>query len=200
MNWSHFAGFMLLGTTLSLAAGCSDAAQAPGSDPAQVGEIKGGSLSDDQLKAKLAKLAEGTNFMSETDETYHLIEGDGAKVSVITSTVVRKRLSVAIKAALKNQLGGEQDLSKIRAEKEDFKQWMQDAREGANDATQDKETRDNDRKVADALQFMQDHLRGVTAFAFGRDENGDGSVVFVFVGRSKTTGRLIGLTTFGAFT
>jgi hypothetical protein len=198
MKWSHVAGWMLLGVSLSVGTGCSDADAPSAPGPAQEGEFKT-TLPDDQLKAKLARTVEGTNFLSETDEPYHLIEGDGRQVTTITSTVVKKRLAASIKQALGHQIEGI-DFARMNSESEDLREWLKNAREGANDASQDKESRDSDRKVAEALQLMLDQLRNVKAFAFGRNESGDGSIVFVFVGRSKTTGRLIGLTTFAAFT
>lgn len=199
MKYAHLFGLAVVGALSFCVVGCADADSAnPAPAAAQEGELKGSTLSDDQLKAKLAKLAEGTNFMSETDEPYHVIEGDGTKVKVVTAAVVKKRLAKTIAEQLKGQ--SPEDINKLNSDKEDFQEWLKGAREGAADPTQDKESREEDRKLAEAMQLMLDQLRGVTAFAFGRDENGDGSVVFVFVGRSKTTGRLIGLTTFGAFT
>jgi len=204
MKWSHAFGFLLVGATLSLSAvGCADPDSAPAPGPAQEGDInKGTPLSDAQLKTKLEQLVVGTDFRSETDEPYHVVEGDAVKGSILAGAAVRRSLEKSIRVALKDQISGmDPDFSKLRVDKESVQDWLKGVKEGAADASEDKEMRESDRKVAEALQLMLDQLKNVSGFAYGRDpESGDGSIVFVFVGRSKTTGRLIGLTTFAAFT
>lgn len=195
MRYSKLLAISVVGITVVLGTGCAADAENAGTAQSEVTTT----LSDAQIKDTLTATLKDVTFFSETDAPYEVIEGDGSGVSTITVKVVRERLAAQIESTWAGQLG--LPLSELPDDTEDFSGWLEGARADANDEELDAEERAVHRKVADAFTLMQSQLIGVKGFAFGRDErSGDGSIAFVFVGRSKTTGRLIALTTFGAFT
>jgi hypothetical protein len=62
----------------------------------------------------------------------------------------------------------------------------------------------HDRQLGIALKVMRSELRSVVGFTFGTNASGDeddvGPVVFVYVGISKSSGKLVAITTQAVFT
>jgi hypothetical protein len=192
---SVFAGLLLSVFVASLSAGCAE----PESSPAvEVGEVsKGGRpMADAELKAALAKALEGATFPSEADIEFFVVDGDGSKVSSITSIVVKKRLG----AAIKNVLQDTRNVSRLPAESESFDNFLENARDNAKDPSMSDFSRKNDAALAAALGLMKQQLKSTAAFSLGAEPEGGGNVIFVFAGKSKTTGRLIALVTGAVFT
>ena len=62
----------------------------------------------------------------------------------------------------------------------------------------------HDKQVGIALKVMRASLKSVVGFTFGTSESGDqdefGTVLYVYVGISKTTGKLIAIMTEAVYT
>ena len=149
--------------------------------------------SDAQIKAKLTDLLRDVVFMSEGDYPYTVFEADSGGARKLTSTVLRARLKAEI------QTRAERDISKrtCRAEKLSLADVLADA------ALTDPDERDA-RQAGLAVKYMKEQLRGVVGYTFGTNASGDqdedGPVVYVYVGISRTTGKLIAISTQAVYT
>ena len=107
--------------------------------------------------------------------------------------VLRARLKAEI------QTRAERDISKrtCRAEKLSLADVLADA------ALTDPDERDA-RQAGLAVKYMKEQLRGVVGYTFGTNASGDqdedGPVVYVYVGISRTTGKLIAISTQAVYT
>jgi len=160
--------------------------------------------SDDVLKAKLAELISGASFTSESDYPYVVLQGEGgARVTRLSASTLRKRLGAAILASSE----GHRDIRVrgTRAVYSSFSEELASAEADAADATLEEDPyRIHARKLAATLKYMKANLRGTASYTFGTNDSGDGdgngNVLIVYVGISKTTGKLIAIMTEAVYT
>jgi hypothetical protein len=192
---------------LALSAGC--AAPSSGDDTAV--DDPGASTSDltastdAAIEGKLRGILKDVTFTSEGDFPYVVFEGDAVTEKRLSTKLVRQKLAAAVKA----NSGDKRDIltPKCRARRESISEAI--AAGSAVEVPRDKNDDDfvsaqHDRQLMIALKTMKSQLRGVVGFRFGENESGDqdefGTVLFVYVGISKTTGKLIAIMTEAVFT
>ena len=151
--------------------------------------------SDADIKAKLTSILRDVTFMSESDYPDLVLEAEGGGAKKLTSKTVRTKLA----AMVKENASSQRDITKrtCRAEKLTLADVLADAN------LTDPEERDA-RQAGLAVKYMTEQLRGVVGYTFGTNASGDqdeeGPVVYVYVGISRTTGKLIAIMTEAVYT
>lgn len=173
-------------------------ASPPGADDVAEDDIKR-QLSDSQLMGKLNGILADVIFISESDYPYVVFEGGVVTEPLLTEALVREKLKDAVKA----NSSSERDISlpECRATSVDIDREIA---EGDGTPSGDDDYERHARQLMIALKTMRAQLRSVVGFRFGTTESGDmdelGTVHYVYVGISKTTGRLIAIMTEAVYT
>jgi hypothetical protein len=187
----------------TLAVGC--AAPEESSDPSAAESQDLTQLSDAALQGKLKGILTDVTFMSESDYPYVVLEGDAVTEKRLSTKLVRQKLRAAVKAASSAQ----RDIADptCRARRADVSKAIAEgeaAQVPADKNAEDYSTARHDKQLMIALKTMRSQLRSVVGFTFGENESGDqddkGTVHFVYVGISKTSGKLIAIMTEAVFT
>jgi hypothetical protein len=190
-----------------LATGCA----APSSGDEASPEDQGAATSDltastdAAIEGKLRGILKDVTFMSESDFPYVVFEGEAVTEKRLSTKLVRQKLAAAVKA----NSGDKRDIAttKCRARRESVSEAI--ASGVGIEVPKDKDddsflSAHHDRQLMLALKTMRSQLRGVVGYRFGESESGDqdefGTVLFVYVGISKTTGKLIAIMTEAVFT
>jgi hypothetical protein len=177
---------------VSLSVGC---ASQDGGDPSAApagAESDLTALEDNALQGKLRGILKDVEFMSEADAPYAVFEGDVTTASKLNTKAVRQGLQAAVKRI------AERDIvpARVRSERLNVSSVIADG-EGA-DAER------HDRQLSIALKTMRANLKSVVGFTFGTSASGDqdeeGPVVYVYVGISKKSGKLIAILTTAVYT
>lgn len=196
-----------LSIVFALATGCAapssdDGAPAPGAT--EEADLKK-QLSDDALEGKLRGILAEASFTSESDYPYVVIQGEKVDGARLSTKIVREKLKNAVKASNSSQ----RDISRAdcRAQRLDVSRAIADgdAAEVPADKDDDNYTyARHDKQLGIALKTMRSQLKGVVGFTFGTNASGDqdefGTVTYVYVGISKTTGKLIAIMTEAVYT
>lgn len=192
---------------LTLAAattGCAPAEEAS-SEPTAADTQDLTQLSDAALMGKLRGILKDVSFTSESDYPYVVLEGEAVTEKRLSSKLVRQKLRAAVRGASSAQRdiadpacrSRRVDVSKAIAEGEA-------AEVPADKSSDDYVYAHHDKQVMIALKTMRGQLRSVVGFTFGTNESGDqddkGTVHYVYVGISKTTGKLIAIMTEAVYT
>ena len=192
---------------VALATGCA----APSSDASNgapednIAESDLTAASDAAIQGKLRGILKDVSFTSESDFGYLVFEGDATQDKRLSTKLVRQKLQAAIKA----QSSSRRDIlpSSCRAVRNSVSEAI-----ATGDGVEVPKNRDDDdfvsanhdRQLSIALKVMRSQLRGVVGYTFGTNASGDqddvGPVLFVYVGISKTTGKLIAIMTEAVFT
>jgi hypothetical protein len=190
---------------VALLTGCNDAsANADETNGAAEADLTQAST-DAAIEGKLRGILKDVSFTSESDFGYVVFEGDAVTEKRLTTKLVRQKLQAAVKA----QSSDKRDIlpSTCRANRINIGQTI-----ASGDAAVVPVNRDDDdftssfhdKQLGIALKVMRSQLRGLVAFTFGTNASGDqdefGTVLFVYVGISKTTGKLIAIMTEAVFT
>jgi hypothetical protein len=202
-RWFHLISAGVLALALGTT-GC--AAQDEGADQNEAvaaGELRT-QLSDAALQGKLRGILSDVTFISEGDYPYVVIEGDAVTENRLTTKLVREKLAAVVQA----NSGDRRDIkpSSCRAERLSVSEAiaMGDAAEVPDRDADGYVEAHHDKQVGIALKTMRSQLKSVVGFTFGTDESGNqdglGTVLFVYVGISKTTGKLIAIMTEAAYT
>lgn len=201
MNALKLFVFASLFSTMAALPGCADADQKEEPVATEEGALEQQqarprvAASDDAIKAKLAEILRGVQFMSESDYPYTIIEADGHGTKRLSSRALRKNLADVIK----DKTDDHRDITRrgCRAEKLSISDAVADAN------ITDPEDRDS-KQAGLAVKYMTEQLKSVVGYTFGTNESGDqdefGTVVYVYVGISRTTGKLIGIITQAVYT
>jgi hypothetical protein len=203
-----------LSTTLAIAAlalgtGCatqSDDSSAPtnAGDPAAA-ESDLTQSTDAAIEAKLRGILKDVSFTSESDYPYVVFEGDAVTEKRLSAKLVRQKLQAAVKA----QSSDHRDIlpSTCRSVRVDVSKAIAEGDAAVVPANHDADDfvyAFHDKQVGSALKVMRSQLRGVVGFTFGTNASGDqdefGTVLYVYVGISKTTGKLIAIMTEAVYT
>ncbi len=190
-----FATFALV-TVASLSQGCAS----QGADSSSGGDDQSQALvahrdSDDAIKAKLGQILKDVTFMSESDYPFVIFDADSGSAKSLTTSVLRKRLA----GAVKSHASSNRDISKstCRAVKLSLADVLADA------SLTDPDDKDS-RQIGLAVKYMTEQLKGVVGYTFGTNASGDqdeeGPVVYVYVGISRSTGKLIAIMTEAVYT
>jgi hypothetical protein len=160
---------------------------------------------DSAIEGKLKGILEGVSFTSESDFPYVVVEGAAVTGDPLTEALVRKNLREAVKA----NSSSKRDIlpTRCRAETLNVNEAIttgDSAKVPADHNDEDFSSAFHDRQLGIALKVMRSELKSVVGFEFGTNKSGDedevGPVVFVYVGISKTTGKLIAIMTEAVFT
>jgi hypothetical protein len=199
---------LLTALALSVGAGCAAPngdASAPGEEATEASESDLTRTSDRALKGKLRGILSGVSFTSEADYEYVVFEGDVVTESVLDEAIVRQKLRAAVQA--NNSSGRDILPSSCRARALDVDEAIADG--DAANVPSDPNDSDytyahHDRQLGIALKVMRAQLKSVVGFTFGTNASGDmddvGTVLYVYVGISKTTGKLIAIMTEAVYT
>jgi hypothetical protein len=200
---TFFAAVLLAASTL---VGC--AADSAGEDDTSTGtqEVRV-QLSDDAIQGKLRGILTDVTFTSEGDYPYVVFTGDAVPNTTrrLSQRIVREKLAAGVKANSDEQ----RDIQNPQCRAERLNVSSAIAEGEAAEVPADREADDfiyaqHDRQVMIALKTMRSQLRGVVGFTFGTNESGDqdefGTVHYVYVGISKTTGKLIAIMTQAVYT
>lgn len=151
---------------------------------------------DAAIEGKLRGILKDITFMSESDFPYVVFEGEAVTEARLSTKLVRQKLQ----AAVKQQSSSHRDITPATC---------RSARLNVNEAiaagsVTGADADPHDRQLMIALKTMRSQLRSVVGYTFGTNASGDqddvGPVVFVYVGISKTTGKLIAIMTEAVFT
>ena len=162
-------------------------------------------LSDNALEGKLKGILKDVSFTSESDYPYVVIEGDAVTEKRLTTKLVREKLKNAVKLANSSQR--DISLANCRSSRLNVSQAIADgeaAEVPANHEDDDFVYANHDKQVMIALKTMRAQLKSVVGYTFGTNASGDmdevGTVLYVYVGISKTTGKLIAIMTEAVYT
>jgi hypothetical protein len=160
---------------------------------------------DAAIQGKLRGIIKDVTFMSEGDFPYVVFEGDAVTEKRLSTKLVREKLQAAVKA----NSSGHRDIlpASCRAVRLDVGEAIATGNAAEVPANRDDDNFTaelHDKQLMIALKTMRSQLRGVVGFTFGTNASGDqdevGTVLFVYVGISKTTGKLIAIMTEAVFT
>ena len=201
MNIERLLSVLSVVGLIALVPGCAGAehddatATEEGALGASSGSRPHAQASDEAIKAKLADILRDVTFMSESDYPYTVIEADGGGAKRLSLKVVRTKLKGVVKTATSSN----RDISKAdcRAQTLSLADAMSDA------ASTDPEEH-NAKQASLAVKYMTEQLKGVVGYTFGTNASGDeddmGAVVYVYVGISRTSGKLIAILTEAVYT
>lgn len=205
----------LLSTTLvalALGTGCAPAEEAKdnGGDNATLNdgvdnEIR--TASDAAIMGKLKGILKDVTFTSEGDYGYVVFEGEAVPGGTkrLNTALVRQKLAVAVKANSDDH----RDIlpAKCRSRRLNVSSAIADGDAAvvpADPNDDDFGYAKHDKQVGIALKTMRASLKSVVGYTFGTNESGDqdefGTVIYVYVGISKTTGKLIAIMTQAVYT
>ncbi len=196
VRWTHalFTSLLAIAVNAGCAAPTDDAANGAAESTAQAEVTQS---TDAAIGGKLRGILKDVTFTSESDFGYVVLEGDAATEKRLSKKLVRQKLQAAIKI----QSSSHRDIlsTSCRASRINVSSTIADG----NAVDADDEDR-HDKQLSIALKVMRSQLRSVVGFRLGEDASGDqddvGPVVIVYVGISKTTGKLIAIMTEGVFT
>jgi hypothetical protein len=162
-------------------------------------------LSDAALQGKLAGILKDVTFTSESDYPYVVLVGEAVTEKRLSTGLVRTKLRKAVKELSSAQ----RDIADpaCRARRIDVSKAIAEGE--AAEVPADKDSDDylyahHDKQLMIALKTMRSQLRGVVGFTFGENASGDqddkGTVHYVYVGISKSTGKLIAIMTEAVYT
>jgi hypothetical protein len=205
--WLSMLSTSLLAITL--AAGCSPAEESSSASPPAgdqgAAEQDLTQATDAAIGGKLMGILKDVTFMSESDYPYVLLEGEVVTEKRLTTAIVRKKLAAAIKA--KSSSNRDISLATSRSARVNVSTAIADGDAAVVPANKDDDnylTAHHDKQLGIALKVMRSQLKSVTAFTFGTNASGDqdeiGPVVYVYVGISKTSGKLIAIMTEAVYT
>jgi predicted small secreted protein len=186
--------------------GCANETTASGEDTGTGSQEVRQQLSDDAIQGKLKGILAGITFTSEGDYPYVVFSGDAVPANTrrISQRLVREKLGAAVKANSDEQ----RDIQNpaCRAERVSVSSAIADgdAAEVPEPDAEDYIQAHHDKQLMIALKTMRSQLKGVVGFTFGTNEAGDqdelGTVHYVYVGISKSTGKLIAIMTQAVYT
>jgi hypothetical protein len=202
---------MLSTTVLAIAigTGCAPADEAsngaPPSGDQGAAEQDLTQASDAAIAGKLRGILSEVTFTSESDYPYLVLEGEAVTEKRLSAKLVRQKLQAAVKA----QSSSHRDIvpASCRSVRLDVSAAI-----AAGDAAvvpADKQSDDylyahHDKQLGIALKVMRSQLRSVTGYTLGTNASGDqddvGPVVYLYVGISKTSGKLIAIMTEAVYT
>ena len=190
----------------ALSTGCAGADEAQNTgDPAAADEQDLTQATDKAIEGKIGGILDGVTFTSESDYPYVVLEGDAVTSKRLSTSIVRKALAGAVKA----KSSSKRDISVASCRSARVSVGEAIAAGDAAVVPADKTSDDylyahHDKQLMIALKTMRSQLLSVSAYTFGTNESGDqddvGPVVYVYVGISKTTGKLIALMTEAVYT
>jgi len=205
--WTQLLSTTLLALGLTLATGCAPAEEGGGGENAEASESNLTQATDAAIQGKLRGILTDVSFTSEGDFGYVVFEGDAVtpEIKRLSTKVVRQKLQ----AAVKEKSSGNRDIlpSACRAVRLNVSQTIGDG--DSAEVPADREDEDyvyarHDKQLGIALKVMRQQLRGVVGFTFGTNASGDqddvGTVLYVYVGISRTTGKLIAIMTEAVYT
>lgn len=195
---------------IALGAGCAPAENAgPGSTNGSgtegTSEADLTQATDAAIAGKLRGILEGVTFTSESDYPYVVLEGDVVTEKRLTTKIVRQKLQAAIKA----KSSSHRDIlpTTCRSSRLSVQAAISDGDAAVVPADHDDDDylyAHHDKQLGIALKTMRAQLRSVVGFTFGTNASGDqddvGPVVYVWVGISKTSGKLIAIMTEAVYT
>lgn len=194
---------------LALGTGCAPAEESSGApaagEPATGNEQDLTAMTDAALEGKLMGILKDVTFTSESDYPYVALEGDKITEAKLTTTLVRKHLAAAVMA----KSGDHRDIlpAKCRAVRLDVSKTIAEGDAAVVPANHDDDNylyAHHDKQLGIALKVMRSQLKSVVGFTFGTNESGDqdefGPVLYVYVGISKTSGKLIAIMTEAVYT
>lgn len=195
---------------IALGAGCAPAENAgPGSTNGSgtegTSEADLTQATDAAIAGKLRGILEGVTFTSESDYPYVVLEGDVVTEKRLTTKIVRQKLQAAIKA----KSSSHRDIlpTTCRSSRLSVQAAISDGDAAVVPADRDDDDflyAHHDKQLGIALKTMRAQLRSVVGFTFGTNASGDqddvGPVVYVWVGISKTSGKLIAIMTEAVYT
>jgi hypothetical protein len=206
--WKTGLSLSILAIALGLGiGGCA----APEDAPADQGEssesgLSRTALSDAAIQGKLKGILKDASFTSEGDFGYVVFEGDAVAPNTkrLSTKMVREKLAAAIKANSRNR----RDVLRAgcRASRLNVSSAIAEGDATVVPARDDDEWTYayHDKQVGIALKTMRSQLHSVVGFTFGTNESGDqdefGNVLYVYVGISKSTGKLIAIMTEAVYT
>jgi hypothetical protein len=188
--------------------GCANQEEAAppsgGNDQVQEGELRQ-QLSDSALEGKLKGILADVNFVSESDYPYIVLVGDNVTERRLTKALVRAKLKTIVKE--KSSSHRDISLAACRAERLNVSQAIADGDAAvvpADPNDDDFGYAKHDKQLMIALKTMRQQLKSVVGYTFGTNESGDqddqGPVLYVYVGISKTSGKLIAIMTEAVYT
>lgn len=202
MNPVRLLSVLSFVTLISALPGCAsaDAGQGGEADPSAESALGANTgsraqASDDAIKTKLTNLLQGVTFMSEADYPYTVVEADGGGAKRLSLKVLRTKLKGVVKVSTSSS----RDIAKAdcRAEKIALSDTIADA------SSTDPEEHDA-KQAGLAVKYMTEQLKGVVGYTFGTNASGDqdqfGAVIYVYVGISRTSGKLIAILTEAVYT
>ncbi len=201
-RWYHLISVATV--ALTLGAGCAPQDGAQDDEAAQTDDELRQQLQDNQLIGKLTGILQGVTFMSESDYPYVAFEGEAvAPGTKLTTRIVREKLANAIKE--KSSSNRDIRPATCRSERLNVSSAIAEGNAAQVPADPDDDYYAfHDKKLSIALKTMRAQLTSVVGFTFGTSESGDmdelGPVLYVYVGVSKTTGKLIALMTEAVYT
>jgi hypothetical protein len=207
-RWFHAVSAVVLGLLLSTV-GCAnqdEAAPQPagGNDQVQEGELRQ-QLSDAALEGKLKGILQGVTFTSESDYPYIVLVGDQVTERRLSTRIVREKL----RAVVKDKSSSHRDIqpTTCRSSRLSVSQAIADGDAAVVPADPNEDDfgyAHHDKQLMIALKTMRAQLKSVVGYTFGTNESGDqdevGPVLYIWVGISKTTGKLIAIMTEAVYT
>lgn len=162
--------------------------------------------SDSAIQGKLRGILKDVTYTSESDYGYQVLEGEAVadRSKRLSTAIVRQKLAAAVKAKSSDR----RDIlpASCRAERLNVSSAIAEG-EAAQVPSRDDDNYTyarHDKQLMVALKYMRQQLKGVVGYTFGTDDSGNqdelGNVVFVYVGISKSTGKLIAIMTEAVWT
>jgi hypothetical protein len=206
-SWISMLSTTLL--ALAIGTGCAPADEASSATPPNADEGAAEQdltqATDAAIEGKLRGILKDVTFTSESDYPYLVLEGDAVTEKRLSTKLVRQKLQAAVKA----QSSSHRDIlpASCRAVRLDVSAAIaagDAAVVPADKASDDYLYAHHDKQLGIALKVMRSQLRGVTGYTLGTNASGDeddvGPVVYVYVGISKTSGKLIAIITEAVYT
>lgn len=202
----------MLSTTLlaiALGTGCAPADEAS-NGPAPSGEEGAAEqdltqATDAAIQGKLRGILKDVTFTSESDYPYIVLEGEAVTEKRLNTKLVRQKLQAAVKA----QSSSQRDIVPASCRSSRISVSSAIAEGDAAIVPADKQSDDylyahHDKQLGIALKVMRSQLRSVTGYTLGTSASGDqdevGPVVYLYVGISRTSGKLIAIMTEAVYT
>jgi hypothetical protein len=196
---------LVIGTT-----GCngseSNGSDQPNGANAQAGDEQDlTTQTDAALQGKLKGIMKDITFMSESDYPYVVLEGEQVTAARLTTKLVREKLRAAVKAASSSH----RDIqpASCRSSRVDVSAAIRDGDSAVVPPNPDDDNffyAKHDKQLGIALKVMRAQLKSVVGFTFGTNASGDqdefGPVLYIYVGISKTSGKLIAIMTEAVYT
>jgi hypothetical protein len=191
-------GLLALWASLITVGGVGCDSQSHGDNPLDEASQDINAASDTAIKAKLQGILQGVEFISDSDNKYTVLEGEATRGKVLTEQIVREKLRLAVQQAhsIRRDIGPTTCL----ADTMDVDEAIQEGEHPDPNVVGPQSYI----QLMLALKTMKSNLHSVVGFAFGVDGNGnqddEGNVAIVYVGISKTSGKLIAILTEATWT